>query len=148
MKSTGFFDYAKYLQLKTENCTSILRHFFKPFPCQICYIFSCPVTFLPSKIFDLLLYISSSLTKALSMRKALSMKQFIKASVRTRTYLVEFFWEVQLNFTLSFYRFVRFTRFSGINIYTICNTLLILTQNLLLNLLSYCIPLFRLFTYV
>ena len=112
-------------------------------------IFSpAPLHFYLSKFFVLLLYTSSSLTKALSMRKALPMKQFIKASVRSRTFLVEFFWEVQLNFTLSFYRFVRFTRFSGITIYTICNTLLILTQNLLLNLLSYCIPLFRLFTYL
>ena len=108
MKSTGFFDYAKYLQLKTENCTSILRYFFKPFPCQICYIFSCPVAFLPFEIFDLLLYTSSSLTKALSIRKALSMKQFIKASVRTRTFLVEFFWEVQLNFTIKLLSFCTF----------------------------------------
>ena len=108
MKSTGFFDYAKYLQLKTENCTSILRNFFKPFPCQICYIFSCPVAFLSFKIFDLLLYTSSSSTKALSMRKALSMKQFIKASVRTRTFLVEFFGEVQLNFTIKLLSFCTF----------------------------------------
>ena len=68
------------------------------------------------------------------MRKALSMKQYIKASVWTRKFLSEFCLEVlQLNLILTFYRFVRFKRFSGIKIYKIFDTLL-------LN------PLFRFFT--
>ena len=80
------------------------------------------------------------------LRKALSVKQHIKTSVGTRKFLSEFYLEVaSIDFNMKLLSFVSFKRFSGVKIYTICDALLPLTQNLLLNPLSYCILLFRLF---
>ena len=76
------------------------------------------------------------LKKALLMRKALWMKQPIKVSWQTywENFSQNFAWKCfQLNWTLSFYRFVHFKRFSGFKICKICDTLLPLKQNLLLN---------------
>ena len=79
------------------------------------------------------------------MRNVLSMKQQIKALVETRKLLSEFCLEVlSIEFDIKFLSFVSFKPFSGVKIYKICDTLLPLTQNLLPNPLSYCIPLFRL----
>ena len=73
-------------------------------------------------------------------------KQHIKTSVGTRKFLSEFCLEVaSIEFIMKLLSFVSFKRFSGVKIYNICDALLPLTQNLLLNPLSYCIPLFRLF---
>ena len=73
-------------------------------------------------------------------------KQHIKTSVGTRKFLSEFYLEVaSIEFIMKLLSFVSFKRFSGVKIYKICNASLPLTQNLLLNPLSYCIPLFRLF---
>ena len=75
------------------------------------------------------------------------MKQHIKASVGTRKFLSEFCLEVlSIEFNIKLLLFASFKRFSGAKIYKICDALLPLTQNLLLNPLSYCIPLFRFLT--
>ena len=87
------------------------------------------------------------LRKAFSMRKALSMKQHIKTSVGTRKFLSELCLEVvSIEFDIKPLPFVSFRRFSGVKIYKICDVLLPLTQNLLLNPLIYCVPLSLLFT--
>ena len=75
------------------------------------------------------------------------MKQHIKASVGTRKFLSEFCLEVlSIEFNIKLLSFASFKRFSGAKIYKIYDALLPLTQNLLLNPLSYCIPLFRFLT--
>ena len=87
------------------------------------------------------------LRKALSVRKALPMKQNIKASAGTKKVLSEFCVEVlSIESDIKFDCFVRFKRVFGIKIYKICDTLLPLPHNLLVNPLSYCIPFFGIFT--
>ena len=74
------------------------------------------------------------------------MKQHIRASGGTRKFLSEFCLEVlSIEFNIKLLLFVSFKRFSVVKICKICDALLPLAQNLLLNPLSYCIPLFRLF---
>ena len=75
------------------------------------------------------------------------MKHNTKASVVTRKSLSELCFEVlSTEFDIKLLSFISFRPFSGVRIYKIYDALLPLTQNLLLNTLSYCIPLFRLFT--
>ena len=117
---------------------------------------NCPYFLLPACIFTslnfwsftiYLLYITFLLRKALSMRKAWSMKQYITASEETRKFLSEFCLEVRsIEFEIKLLSFLSFKRFSNVKIYKICDALLPLTQKLLLNPLSYYIPLFRRFT--
>ena len=86
--------------------------------------------------FDFELYTSFWFRKALSIRKALFMKQPTKVSVQTflEKFCQNLAWKCfRLNLILSFYRFVHFGHFSGIKICKICDTLPFLTQNLLLN---------------
>ena len=67
---------------------------------------NCPFFHLPGGIFTFLNFFLNFflLRKALSMRKALSIKQHIKASVGTRKFLSEFCLKCsQLNLILSFY---------------------------------------------
>ena len=75
------------------------------------------------------------------------MKQHIKASVGTRKFLSEFCLEaLSTEFNIKLLSFVSFKRFSSVKIYKMCDVLLPLTHHLLLNPLSYCIPLFRFLT--
>ena len=88
------------------------------------------------------------------MRKALSLKQHIKASVETRKFLSEFCLEILIiEFNIELLSSVCFKRFSGVKIYKICDELLPLTHYLLLNTLfltvfpfSGSLHLFQLFT--
>ena len=133
--STHLFEQAWYFQWKIVNCTSIVFHFSNKFLVKL-FIFSrTRLHFLLSRflIFYYILTIHH-------------VKQHIKTSVGTRKFLSEFYLEVaSIEFIMKLLSFVSFKRFSGVKIYKICDALLPLTQNLLLNPLSYCIPFFRLF---
>ena len=84
-----------------------------------------PYFLLPGCTFDLLLYFSFLLRNALSIRKALSTKQLIKASVGTRKFLSEFYLEVLwIEFDIKLLLFVSFKRISSVKIHKICDALL------------------------
>ena len=116
--------------------------------CQSFLLPCCIFNFLNFWSFTIyLLYTTVLLRKTLSMKKASSMKQHIKALVRTRKCLSELCLEVlSIEFDIKFLSFVSIKHFSGVKFYKICDALISLTQNLLLNPLYYDIPLFRLFT--
>ena len=113
--------------------TSVIILILHNFPC---FLLRLQFYLTTVETFDFELCASFLLKKALLMRKALRMKQPIKVSLQT--YLENFCENFalkcfQLNLTLSFYRFVHFNRFSCFKICQICDTLLPMKQNLLLN---------------
>ena len=120
---TGFFEQAWYFQQKIWNCTSIACHPSEKFLVKLFIISPTVLHFYVSK-FLIFCYILTTVyrllyyrlvTKALSVRKALSMKQHIKALVGTRKFLSEFCLEVlSIEFDFKFLSFVSFKRFSRV----------------------------------